>query len=83
VNSTYRASGYRQVGGATFREILDVGDWDRSVVTSAPGQSGQPGSPHYDDLLESWLDGGYVPLPFSKKAVERATTNRLVLEPVR
>ena len=84
VNCTYRASkGYAQVGGATFRELLDLGDWDRSVFTSAPGQSGQPGSPHYDDLLKGWLAGTYAPLPFSDAAVLRETKNRLVLEPVR
>ena len=34
--------------------LFDLADWDRGLATSAPGQSGQPGSPHYDDLLPLW-----------------------------
>jgi penicillin amidase len=41
-------------GGASFREIVDVSDWDRSVWTQAPGQSGSPGSPHFADLARPW-----------------------------
>ena len=49
---------------------LDVADWDRSTTTNVPGASGQPGSPHYADLLPLWADGRYHPLPFSRRAVE-------------
>src|SRR5579885_1078409 len=31
-----------QTDGATFRIIADAADWDRSVGTNAPGQSGDP-----------------------------------------
>lgn len=67
--------------GASFREILDVADWDRSVATSVPGQSGQPGSPHYADLLPLWAEGRYFPLLFSREKIEAASRERLVLEP--
>jgi penicillin amidase len=67
--------------GASFREILDVADWDRSVATSVPGQSGQPGSPHYGDLLPLWAEGRYFPLLFSREKIEAASRERLVLEP--
>ena len=80
VNSTSGA-GLSQTHGASFREILDLADWDNSVATSTPGQSGQPGSPHYGDLLPLWRDGRYFPLVFSRPAVERATAHRLTLEP--
>ncbi|MEK6613154.1 MAG: penicillin acylase family protein [Gemmatimonadota bacterium] len=73
--------GTRQTSGASFREIIDLADWDQSVVTSAPGQSGQPGSPHYGDLLALWGNDGYFPLVFSRKAVERATSHVLILQP--
>ena len=76
-----RGPGYSQSSGASYRHILDVGDWDRSVFTSTPGQSGQPGSPHYDDLLPLWAEGEYAPLVFSRKAVEESTAHRLMLQP--
>jgi len=67
--------------GASFREIIDLSNWDNSVATSAPGQSGQPGSPHYGDLLELWAEGEYFPLLFSREAVEANVAHRLVLKP--
>ncbi len=76
-----RGPGYSQSSGASYRHILDLADWDRSVFTSTPGQSGQPGSPHYDDLLPLWAEGEYAPLVFSREAVEEHTTNRLLLRP--
>ena len=78
-----RGGGAGTVGatGATYREIFDLADWDRSVVTNAPGQSGQPESPHYGDLLDGWVNGDYFPLVFSREAVEEATANRLLLTP--
>jgi penicillin amidase len=82
VNNTGGAD-FEQTAGATFREILDVGAWDESLVSSAPGQSGEPGSPHFDDLLTIWAEGRYVPLAFSRRMVEEVATHRLVLEPPR
>jgi len=73
---------FRAVHGASFREILDVADWDRSVATSVPGQSGQPGSPHYGDLLPLWAEGRYFPLLFSREQVEKQSKDRLLLEPL-
>jgi penicillin amidase len=74
-------SNYQQTSGASYRHIIDLSDWDRSVATSVPGQSGQPRSPHYGDLLALWANGEYFPLLFSRAAVEAATTQRLVLRP--
>jgi penicillin amidase len=67
--------------GASFREILDVGGWDGSLVTNTPGQSGQPGSPFYANLLPLWAKDEYFPLSFSPQAIERAAAHRLVLRP--
>ena len=72
---------YSQTTGASYREVLDVGDWDRSVMTNVPGESGTPGDPHYGDLIDDWADGRYHPMPFTRKAVEAATELRLVLMP--
>lgn len=73
--------GFDVAHGASFREILDPGDWDRSVATNVPGQSGQPGSPHYADLLPLWAEGRYFPLLYSRKKIEAEATERLVLAP--
>ena len=80
VNAT-SGTGFQQTSGASYREILDLADWDRSVTTNAPGESGDPSSPHYSDLLADWAAGKYHPLPFTRKAVEAATTERITLAP--
>ncbi len=72
---------FRQQSGASYRHIVDLADWDRSVFTNAPGQSGQPASPHYSDLLALWAEGRYAPLLFTRKAVEKHARHRLVLLP--
>ncbi len=80
-NTVNAAGGTGGDSGASYRQILDVGDWDRSVVTNTPGESGDPQSKHYRDLLEDWLTGRYHPLPFSRKAVEAAAEERIILDP--
>ena len=66
---------------ATLRVVWDVGDWDRSRVSLAGGQSGNPLSPHYCDLFDRWRQGEAVPLPFSEPAVAEATVSTLRLDP--
>jgi len=66
---------------ASFRQLHDVGEWDRSLFVLPPGQSGHPGSPHYDDQLQLWLRGEYAPLFFSREAVAGAVEQSAVLRP--
>ncbi|HEX2167123.1 MAG TPA: penicillin acylase family protein [Longimicrobiales bacterium] len=66
--------------GATFREIIDFADLDNSRVTSSPGQSAQPGSPFYGNLLRLWGNGQFFPLLYSREAIEGRTTHRLELD---
>ena len=61
--------------------VIDVGAWDNSVWINAPGQSGDPRSPHFADLASTWSRDEYVPMAYSRGAVERAIEHRLVLRP--
>jgi penicillin amidase len=72
-------AGFVAAVGATYREIIDMNDLDASVATNVPGQSGQPGSPFYKNLVDSYGLGAYFPLVFSREAVQRAAAHRLVL----
>jgi penicillin amidase len=69
--ATFRPLDYRQTAGASVRMVMDVGHWDNSVAVNTPGQSGDPFSPHYRDLFPLWATGAYVPLDFSRAAVDR------------
>jgi penicillin amidase len=70
-----------QTGGSTFRVVLDVGSWDKSLALNSPGQSGDPRSPHFDDLHEPWSQGDYFPLLYSRAEVEAVVEEVLLLEP--
>lgn len=79
--STYRPRDFRLTAGASFRMVVDVGNWDGSWAVNTPGQSGDPRSPHYRDLAEKWLTGDYFPLLYSRDSVEKAAEQRIVLTP--
>ncbi|MFE0173571.1 penicillin acylase family protein [Streptomyces sp. NPDC059002] len=72
---------FRQTGGATFRIVVDVGAWDRSVAMNSPGQSGDPRSPHYADLFAAWAADGAFPLLYSRQEVAEHTVATLTLRP--
>lgn len=67
--------------GATYREIIDFSNLDNSRVTSTPGQSGQPGSPFYDNLRPLWADFEFFPLRYTRSAVDQNARYRLLLQP--
>jgi penicillin amidase len=75
------AFGTVNANGANFRRIIDLSNLDNSVWTNAPGQSGQPGSPFYDNLRESLGNGAYRPLLFTRAAIDKRVAYRLNLRP--
>ena len=68
-------------GGASYREIMDLAEWDRSVVTNVPGQSGQPESECYSNLLPLWDKGEYFPMLYSRSKVDQNSSHKLTLKP--
>ena len=74
-------SGDNQTSGASFRIIVDTGDWDRAVGTNTPGQSGDPDSPFYENLFELWANDRYFPVFYSRERVESVAAERLMLTP--
>jgi penicillin amidase len=82
VNVTGGAN-FSQTAGASFREVIDLSDFDKSIVTNVPGQSADPRSPHYSDLLKLWGSDQYFPLAYSRAKVEEATERVTWLRPRR
>ena len=66
---------------ASMRMVLDTGDWDHNRFALPGGQSGNPLSPHYDDLLPFWERGEGVTISWSSAEVERCTRSTLRLSP--
>jgi penicillin amidase len=67
--------------GPPYRFIADLGDLRNSLGVLVPGQSGHPGSPHYDDQIEDWFTQGYHPILYAREDVEKALEGKLRLEP--
>ena len=65
----------------SLRFVADTSDWDKSLFVHAPGQSGRPGSRHYDDQVPFWLQGKSHQMPFSRPAVDAATETVQRFEP--
>ena len=53
---------FKGVWGPVYRMVCDIADPQRSRWQLTTGQSGQPGSKHYDDLIEDWLTGRTNPV---------------------
>ena len=65
----------------TIRFIFDLGDLSKSQMMYAPGQSGQLGSKHYDDLIQPFLKGEYFPMFWTKGQIENNSEGKLILKP--
>ncbi len=64
-----------------YRQVLDLGRWDRSTFQLPTGVSGIPGHPRYDDSIEEFRAGRQRPLLYSREAVEAHAEHRLLLRP--
>ncbi len=74
-------AGYNAVVIPSWRHVIDLADVDASVGTNTVGQSGNPASPHYKDLVELWSTGRYHPLPLSRAKVDEIAESTATLVP--
>ena len=74
-------SNKRQSSGASFRMIVNTGDWDATLGTNAPGQSGDPSSPFYSNLYEDWAKDVYFPVYYSKEKILEHLYQKTLLTP--
>ena len=75
------SSNLSQSSGASFRVIIDTKDWDNSLATNSPGQSGDPRSPFYRNLYKDWADDKYFKLLYSKKKINSNLHSKEVYYP--
>ena len=74
-------SGDNQTSGGSFMIVADTSNWDNSVGMNAPGQSGDPDSPHYRDLFDLWAADRFFPVFYSRDKIDSVTESTLILEP--
>ncbi|RDY58712.1 penicillin acylase family protein [Flagellimonas nanhaiensis] len=76
-------SNLKQSSGASFRIIVNTGNWDAAVGSNGPGQSGDPDSPFYDNLFEPWANDEYFPVYYSRNKIDSVATSLTKLIPVK
>lgn len=70
-----------QTSGASFRIVVDTKDWDLSMFTNAPGQSGNPDSPFYRNLFPMWANDQHFPVYFTREKIRANAAETLTLTP--
>ena len=65
----------------SFRMIVDLGDWSKSLGIYPGGQSGQPFSKHWGDMFPGWQQGSYNPMLYTTQEAEANQEGVLTLNP--
>ena len=65
------------------RSIIDLGNLDNSLMMHTTGQSGHATHRHYDDFITAWRDVRYHPTLWERARVQKASRERLRLEPAK
>ena len=73
---------FEHIHGAGFRAVYDLEDLRRSRFIIATGQSGNPASSHYGDLMTAWRDGRYLRLGQTRDALRNSAAAMLLLTPM-
>lgn len=68
--------------GPVFRFVttFDESGLPRAMLNFPPGNSEEPDSPYFDNTLQDWVDGVYVPMAFSREEVEAAEVERFEIK---
>jgi penicillin amidase len=66
---------------SSYRQIIDLAGADSSQFVIPMGQSGHIWSDRYANLLDKWTKVEYIPMRFTRLAVDEAAGATLVLEP--
>ncbi len=66
---------------AHLRSVIDIGNWGASRFVLLGGQSGNPLSPHYSDLVPLYQSGSGVPVHWEDSEVARHAVATLTLTP--
>jgi penicillin G amidase len=59
--------------GPSWRMVVELGDTIQSFVVYPGGQSGNPGSAYYDNMVDDWVRGNYYKVLFDPTEYSRAS----------
>jgi penicillin amidase len=74
---------YDQHTVPSMRQIIDLSNFDNSVWVTTTGESGQPYSTHYSDLVPLWDQNHYEAMRFTASAVAKDNQALLIMQPAK
>ena len=81
VNAENTNQEFRVTSHPSWRMVVDLSDFNKSVAVHPTGQSGHTMHPHYDDMMKLWLVGNTQAFLWLREDVERGAEGVLRLEP--
>lgn len=72
---TYQNDGF----SASYRQVVDLGNFTNSLAVLPPGQSGHLASPHYRDQVPLWLEGQGWRMLWHDEEIKREAVDLLML----
>jgi len=65
----------------SMRMVVDFSRKEPMMAVNSSGQSDNPSSPYYDDGVEAWREGRYLPFPFQEENIRAHYRHILILQP--
>jgi penicillin amidase len=65
----------------SYRQIIDLSNLGNSLSVHTTGQSGQPASRHFADMIGLWRRVEYHPMLFDREAILAQSEGTLTLKP--
>jgi penicillin amidase len=72
---------FAEASSPSLRQIIDLGDLNKSRFIHVSGQSGLPTHPHYDDMIDPWRNIQYVPMWWNLTDIKANAEGTLTLTP--
>jgi penicillin amidase len=70
---------YAQTTVPSYRQIVDLSDFGKSLSQHTTGESGNPFSKHYADFIKPWIQVQHHPMLFDRAAIEQNKEGILTL----
>ncbi len=81
VKASYAPDYYNVTYGPSYRQIIDLSDFENSISVITSGESGHFLSRFYDDQTRLWLESRYHPMLYNRQTIEARAEHVLLLEP--
>ena len=72
---------YKTISFPSMRMVIDLNDFQESLMVNSTGESGHPFNQHYDDMIDLWLNGKYHPLLWNPSQIKTSGADHLLFTP--